>query len=169
MKNIVLVGFMGAGKTMTAIVLSDQLNRRLVSTDECIVEREGRSINDIFAHDGEGYFRDVESQVVEELSLQENLAVDCGGGVVLREENLNALKRNGMVVYLKTSPEMIYQRVKHEAHRPLLHVDDPLAKINEMLQVRAAFYEKADVEVCTDNKTAEEVAQEIVVLFENRQ
>ena len=161
-KNIVLVGFMGAGKTVTAEVLASQLERKIMSTDAAIIEKEGRSINDIFDKDGEMHFRDVETQVVGELSQQENLVIDCGGGVVLREKNMAALKGGGVVVYLKTSPDVVYARVKDDTHRPLLNVEDPVKVIEDLLTKRAEFYAQADHEVLTDGKTAEEVAEEIV-------
>lgn len=162
MKNIVLVGFMGAGKTVTSKTLAAQLGAERVSTDDAIIAKEGRPINAIFEEDGEAYFRNIEAQVVQELSGRVNLIIDCGGGVVLRRENIDALKTGGLIFYLKTSSDVVYARVKHEKHRPLLNVDDPVARINEMLNVRENFYQQADYTVMTDGKTAEEVAGEII-------
>ena len=164
-KNIVLVGFMGAGKTVTARVLAKRLGRVLVSTDEEIIRKEGRAITDIFRDSGEAYFRDVEQRTVRELSARSGLVIDCGGGVVLNKANLDALKAGGTVIYLKTSPEVVYARVKDQTHRPLLNVDDPLQKIKDLLATRASFYAQADCEVVTDGKTAEEEAEEIIDIF----
>ena len=161
-KNIILVGFMGSGKTVTSTVLADRLGMTRVSTDEMIIAREGRSINQIFEQDGEKYFRDVESAVVSELSDKRNLVIDCGGGVVLRDENMLALKKSGVVIFLKTSPDVIFARVKDHTHRPLLNVDDPVKVINDLLEQRAIFYAKADIAVLTDGKTAQQVAGEII-------
>lgn len=160
--NIVLVGFMGAGKTVTAKMLAQQLGFDSASTDEYIVEQEGRSINAIFESDGEAYFRDIETQAVRDLSGKTRLVIDCGGGVVLRQENMDALKENGTVIYLRTSPDVIYERVKNQTHRPLLNVPDPLQRIKDILKQRARYYAQADCEVLTDGKTAQEVAQGIV-------
>lgn len=166
MKNIVLVGFMGAGKSVTSVILAEQMGMQRVSTDDRIVEREGRSINDIFAQNGEAYFRDVESEITRTLSQEAGLVIDSGGGIVLRSENMDALKKNGMIFYLKTSPEVIYDRVKSETHRPLLKTPDPLAVIRNLLDQRASCYAQADYVIETDGKTAEAVAGEIVRIIE---
>ncbi|MEW5895698.1 MAG: shikimate kinase [Candidatus Omnitrophota bacterium] len=164
-RNIVLVGFMGAGKTTIARMLADRLKRRLVSTDDAIVQREGRSINEIFSHDGEKYFRELEACVVADLSAKTNLVVDCGGGVVLRKSNLDVLKQNGVVVHLKTSPETVYSRIKNETHRPLLNVPDPLCAIKNLMEQRAMFYAQADWQVLTDGRKADDIVNEIIDIF----
>jgi shikimate kinase len=166
MKNIVLVGFMGALKSVTSVILAEQMGMERVSTDDRIVEREGRSINDIFAQNGEAYFRDVESEITRTLSQEAGLVIDSGGGIVLRNGNMDALKKNGMIFYLKTSPEVIYDRVKSETHRPLLKTPDPLAVIRNLLDQRASCYAQADYVIETDGKTAEAVAGEIVRIIE---
>lgn len=164
-KNIVLVGFMGAGKSATAEVLAVKLGFKRVSTDEMIVEQEGRAINDIFETDGEQYFRDCETRMIYDIAQLRRLVVDCGGGVVLKDENLAILKQHGVIVYLQTSPDVIYERVKHDTHRPLLNVEDPIKAINDLLSERVACYAKADYIVVTDNKTAGEVAEEIIEIL----
>lgn len=161
-KNIVLVGFMGAGKSVTSQALAQRLGMMRVSTDECIVERESRSINEIFEMKGEPYFRQVESQVVRALSERVNVVIDCGGGVVLRKENIEALKKSGVVVYLEASPEVIYDRIKQDSHRPLLNNDDPLKAISDLLSQRMVYYGQADYKVMTDGKTVDQVADEII-------
>jgi len=167
-KNIILVGFMGAGKTVTARVLAERLGRTLVSTDDEIIAKEGRSINDIFRDSGEAYFRQVEQKVVRECSARSGLVIDCGGGIVLDQANMDALKTGGTVIYLKTSPDVVYARVKDQTHRPLLNVEDPLQKIRDMLQQRAPFYAQADHAVDTDGKSAEDVAEEIIKIIESQ-
>ena len=164
-KNIALVGFMGAGKTVTSGILASRLGLRRVSTDDAIIEKEGRSINAIFADSGEPYFRKVEHAAVVALAGGCGLVIDCGGGVVLNPENMAALKSSGVVIYLKTSPEVIYERIRHETHRPLLKGEDPQQKIQELLKQRAARYAQADYTVETDGKSPEQVAEEVVKIF----
>ncbi len=164
-KNIVLVGFMGAGKSSVAAGLAKTLKRKVVSTDASIVEREKRPITDIFRDSGEPYFRGIEQKVVAEVSKQSNLIVDCGGGVVLNQENVDNLKRGGTVFYLSATPEVIYERIKHERHRPLVNVDNPKAKIEELLNSRKSRYALADVTIDTSHKTVQQVVEEILKLI----
>ena len=164
-KNIALVGFMGAGKSVVAMNLAVRLKREVVSTDALIVEREERSIADIFKDSGEAYFRELEKKVVAEISQKSNLVIDCGGGVVIKQENIDVLKKNGILIYLKTSPEVIYERIKEEKHRPLLSVSDPKAKIKELLKARESQYAQAHHTVETSHKTVEEAVREILTLI----
>ncbi|MDP8264557.1 MAG: shikimate kinase [Candidatus Aceula lacicola] len=161
-KNIALVGFMGSGKSVVAKLLAKQLGRKLISTDQLIVERERMEITDIFSIKGEKYFRDVEEDVVFEVSQGEGLVIDCGGGVVLREQNINNLHYRSIIVYLKTSSEAIYSRIKDQMHRPLLNVEDPKSKIDELIAPRLSFYEKANLTVDTSKKTIDFVVDEII-------
>jgi len=161
-KNIVLVGFMGAGKSVVSKQLATRLKRERVSTDELIEQREGRAISDIFQKDGEAYFRSLEKQVVAELTSRDGLVIDCGGGIVLAAVNIDNLRKNGVVFYLKADPQTIYERIKDEKHRPLLADGDPKKKISDILAQRKPFYEKADVTVATEGKTAEQVVDEII-------
>ena len=144
MKNIVLVGFMGTGKTTIATQLATRLNMRYVSTDGLIEKREKRTINEIFTKSGEDYFRDVESDVIREVSGMDGLVIDTGGGVVMREENLVNLKSTGIVICLTADEATIMERTKKYKHRPLLNVEDPKLKIRTLLAKRAPFYAKAD-------------------------
>ena len=167
-QNIVLIGFMGSGKSMVSKVLGKTLRRDVVSTDALIEKQEARTINEIFCDSGELYFRKIEKKVIKEVVQKENLIIDTGGGVVLDQENINFLRDNGIVFYLSASPEVIYQRVKEQKHRPLLTGDNPGAKIEELLNDRKAFYEQADYIIETDNKTVEQVVCEILgILSDN--
>jgi shikimate kinase len=143
-KNIVLIGFMGSGKSMVARELGKRLKTQVVATDALIEAKEGQSIHEIFKSRGEGYFRNLEVEIVREVSLRRGIIVDCGGGVVLRKENLQLLKAGGIVFYLQAAPEVIYQRIKDEKHRPLLKVPDPLGCIKELYQQRLPLYNQAD-------------------------
>lgn len=117
-QNIVLIGMMGCGKSTMGRLLSERLGRRLVDTDELIVEREGRSINDIFAAEGEDYFRDQELGVSEELARESGLIIACGGGLPLRCDCIGSLRRSGFVVWLRRDPGETYDSMD-TAGRPL--------------------------------------------------
>ena len=166
--NIVLIGFMGAGKSLVSRHLSDRLKREVVATDDVIVEREGRPITDIFAQSGEPYFRAAEKQVVREVAARAGIVVDCGGGVVLDPENLALLKQNGIVFYLSATHEKIYQRIKDQTHRPLLNVPNPLARLEELLAKRQAFYEQADYMIDTNDNDWERVCEEIEMIMKEQ-
>lgn len=161
-KNIVLIGFMGSGKSIISKRLANMLNRQLLSTDDLIVQQEGRSVNRIFEESGEGYFRQMERKVVEGVAEKQSVVIDCGGGVVLNPENITDLKRRGILIYLSASPECIYENIKDKDDRPLLNVQDPLARIRKLLKERRALYEQADYIIMTDNKTADEVCEEVI-------
>lgn len=161
-KNIVLVGFMGGGKTLVSQKLAQILRRPWVSTDEAIEQKEKRSIIEIFRDSGEEYFRQLEKNIVRELAQKENLILDCGGGIVLQQENLNALKKKGILFYLSVSPEVIYQRTKDQTHRPLLNVPNPQIKIKELLDQRKFYYEQAHFTIDTNHQSVEQTAQEVL-------
>lgn len=161
-KNIVLIGFMGSGKSMIASELGKRLKVEVVATDALIEAREGQLIHEIFQSKGESYFRDLEAEIVKELSLRQGIVIDCGGGVVLRKENLQHLKSNGIVFYLQATPEVIYQRVKHESHRPLLKAPDPLGRIKELYQQRLPLYNQADHIIDANDASIEGPVVEII-------
>ena len=158
--NIVLVGFMGTGKTRIARDIARGSGMEYVSTDDLIETREGRSIKDIFSDEGEAYFRRVEKEVVAEVMSRSGQVVDTGGGVVLDGENMKTLLGNGTVICLWATPDVIYARTRAHGHRPLLNVDDPVGRIKELLSSRKAFYEKAEIHIDTSAKDPDRVAQE---------
>jgi shikimate kinase len=161
-KNIVLIGFMGAGKTRVAKCLARKLCRDWVSTDAVIVKQEGRPIADIFAEQGEPYFRRLEQRVVAEAAGKSGIIIDCGGGVPVNPQNMSWLKARGCVFYLAASPEVIYQRVRRQKHRPLLAgEDDPLPRIRALLAQRQPFYASADYVVDTDGRTVEDTCEDV--------
>ena len=163
--NIVLVGFMGTGKTSIGKRLSAQLRMRYTDTDDIIERDSGRHISDIFAEDGEPAFRELESEAVRKVSELDNYIISTGGGVVLREANMVALKRNGIIFCLTATAEEIYRRVQHQPHRPLLQTPDPLTKIKSMLEERHPYYVKADYMVETTGRTFGEVMTYIKRVF----
>lgn len=162
MKNIILVGFMGTGKTTIATTLAHRLKMRYVSTDNLIEKKEKRTINEIFTKSGEDYFRNIESSVIKDACGMENIVIDAGGGAVLREENITNFKSCGIVVCLTADDEMIMERTKKYKHRPLLDVEDPKRKIRDLVRKRAPFYAKADYFLDTGKLTARQVVEKIV-------
>jgi len=121
MKNsIALIGFMGTGKTAVGRLLADKLGKRFVETDELVAKRAGKSISEIFEQGGEGFFRELEHDVIKDVAELENLVISCGGGAVLNKANVNRLKKNCVVILLTASPEVIQERTSNESGRPLL-------------------------------------------------
>lgn len=162
-KNIMLIGFMGSGKSTVCACLEEKYGFTAVETDALIAGREGMSINEIFAERGEEYFRDLESGLIEELSEKSGLAVSCGGGAALREKNVANMKKNGRVVWLTASPGTIYGRVKDSNERPLLNGNMNVEYIAALLAARRPFYEKAaDLIVKTDGRDACDICGEIL-------
>ncbi len=161
--NIFLIGFMGAGKSTIARTLQRELGFPLVEMDERIVQEQGMSINDIFAQYGEAHFREIESQLVVDLGKQEPSIVSCGGGVVVRPENTQNMKKSGRIVLLKASPETIFERVKNSTDRPILNGHMNVEYIAELMEKRRALYEEAaDITIQTDGKTREQICEEII-------
>ena len=164
-KNIVLIGFMGSGKTFTAREISKVLKRKVYSTDVLIEKKEKTKIRNIFASKGEAYFRKQEAKVVSLVSKKKNAVIDCGGGVILNPDNIKNLKKSGVLVYLRTSATWIYKRIKSDKNRPLVNVKNPMARIKYLLNQRRKLYAKADVKVKTDGRAPKEVALEILKLI----
>lgn len=161
-RNIVLVGFMGSGKTSVGQELAARLGRELVDTDDLVEDAVGRPIAEIFQQVGEGAFREIEAQAVRDAASRRAVVVATGGGVVLRPDNMTLLKATGVVVLLATTPQAVYARVADETHRPLLQVADPVARIAEMMRDRADAYGQADRQVDTVGKSIVEVADGVL-------
>ena len=152
--NVVLIGFMGSGKTTTGIKLSYRFRRVVEDTDKLIEKKQGRSISDIFAAEGEEYFRKLETQLLRDLkeSRTEKI-ISVGGGTPVREENRALLKSLGVVVYLRIQPETVCKRLKNDKTRPLLQGENPESRVRELLQARKAAYEScADLIIDVDDK-----------------
>jgi shikimate kinase len=163
--NLALIGFMGAGKTSVGRLAAEQLHFNYLDTDELIQSRAGRSITEIFSTDGEAAFRKMESDLVGELAARTKTVISTGGGLPVNPQNLLNLKKYSLVVCLWASPEKIWERVKNQTHRPLLHDADPQKKIHELLAAREPFYRQADVLLNTELRSVREVAQQVVHQF----
>ena len=164
--NVFLIGFMGAGKSTIARCLQKELDMELVEMDERIVQEQGMSINEIFEKVGEAGFRDIESQLVVDLGGQEKSIVSCGGGVVVRPENVENMKKSGKIIFLTATPETILSRVKDGTDRPLLNGHMNVEYIEELMNKRLALYEgAADYMVATGGKTKGEICTEILRLL----
>lgn len=162
MENIFLIGFMGSGKSTIARILQRDLSMGLVEMDARIVQEQGMSINEIFEKFGEPHFRDIESQLILTIGEEGNTIVSCGGGVVVRPQNVEYMRRSGKVVYLKATPETIYERVKHSTDRPILNGHMNVEYIAELMEKRRALYEgAADLTICVDGKDKYAIAKEI--------
>jgi shikimate kinase len=170
MPHIYLTGMMGSGKSVTAKKLAALLNLRYVDLDTVIEAKSASTISEIFAVKGEPYFRNLETAVLKECSEQkESCVFATGGGVVLRAENISLMKTTGAIVYLETSPEVLWERVKGNDKRPLLKVENPRQTLEEIFNGRREFYEKTcQWKVLTDGQTAEAVAQTILSLVEKK-
>jgi shikimate kinase len=160
-KNIILTGFMGVGKTSVGTQLAKDLGFTFVDVDKLIEADQNLTITSIFSKFGEPYFREVEARIIGRVMMGEGQVVSTGGGAVIQDRNREAFKKGGFVICLSASPEVIYERIKHENHRPLLQTADPKAKIKELLDSRAAFYAQADVCIDTSEKTVDDVIKAI--------
>lgn len=164
MKNIVLIGFMGTGKTAVGRVLARELGVEFVDTDEEVERVTGKTVVEIFSRYGATRFRSEETLAIKKLSAQKGLIIATGGGAVLNPENVDALKENGVLVLLRSTPEVIYSRVKSGRNRPLLSKGgDMLQTIRDLLAEREEAYAgSADLEVISGDESKEEVASKIL-------
>ncbi|MCX7910879.1 MAG: shikimate kinase [Endomicrobia bacterium] len=169
MVNIVLTGFMCTGKTSVGMKLKEILNYDYYDTDELIQKKMGLTISEIFRIFGESYFRDIESKVVKEVSKNDKSIISTGGGVVLRKENMENLRKNGIIINLSAKPETIYERLKKQPGiRPLLDKPNPLQEIRKLLKQREKYYQDCDFQIQTDNISVEKVAYKILECIKDR-
>lgn len=156
---------MGSGKTTIAKRLANKMGRELIEMDETIEAEEGCSINQIFETHGEAYFRDLESKLVARIAEHGNTVVSCGGGAVLREENVLNMRKNGKIIYLSATPETIFERVKNSNNRPLLNGNMNVEYIAQLMEKRLPIYEQAaDIVIDVNNKEKFEIVAEILSL-----
>lgn len=137
-----LVGMPGCGKSTVGRQLSRQLGLRFVDSDQEIEQRIGMPIRDWFQLNGEESFRDLEQDVIDDLTQRDGVVLATGGGAVLRPSNRDALHSRTHVFYLRASPDDLYRRLRHDTQRPLLQVDDPLRKLRELYQARDPLYRR---------------------------
>ncbi len=156
---------MGVGKSTVGQILAGMLDFEFIDTDRVIETREGRRISDIFAKEGEGHFRDLETTLIRDYENRQGLVLSTGGGLVVRPENLASLRKHALIVCLWASPGVIYERVRHQGHRPLLATPDPRARITELLNERKPAYQQADLLVGVDFRSPQETALHISASF----
>ncbi len=160
-RNLALVGFMATGKSSVGRLLAKRLNFAYVDTDGLIETRLKKRISDIFAQEGEAWFRNYEKQLVAELAGYSRTVISTGGGLAANAANLASLKQHALVICLWGSPETIWSRARRHAYRPLLQEPDPLGKIRLLLTARAPFYRQADVLINTERRSVRTVADQV--------
>ncbi len=165
MNNIYLVGFMGTGKTAVGKELARKKKLQFVDLDGLIELREKRTISDIFAKNGEPYFRKVEKRVLKEIGKEKKFVVACGGGIVLDKENIKIMKETGIIICLTASPQVILKRTSSYHHRPLLNVSNPHKQIELLFKLRAPYYAQADKTIDTSKISVKEVVDKILELI----
>lgn len=166
--NLILCGMMGSGKTTVGIKIAEITGKRWYDTDVYIEDKHGK-ISDIFEYYGEAHFRKLETEVVKELSRQDELVISSGGGLVLKKENNELLQKNGKIIFLRASLETLSCRLKVDKDRPLLQssTETILERLEKLLKERMPIYESvADYIVDVDGKTPETIAREIVEITE---
>jgi len=164
-RNVALIGFMGVGKSTIGALVASLLDFTLVDTDKVIEERTGRRVAEIFASEGEAAFRALEAGLVQELESAQGKVIATGGGLPMFPGNFESLQRHAYVTCLWASVDTIYQRVRYQSHRPLLHTADPTARIRELLTERSPIYRKADLLVGVDFRAPAESARLIVSAY----
>lgn len=164
MSNIVLVGMRGSGKSTVGKLLAEKLGKTFVETDALIVQKAGKSIPEIVSEKGWDYFRDLESEAIREVSRGDNEVISTGGGAILRPENVAALKRNGMLVYLRASLETLRIRIAGNTDRPsLTGTKNAIDEMEEILLKRSPIYEStADIVIDTDTIDPESIATIVI-------
>ena len=165
-RSIVLVGMMGAGKSSVGVCLRRRTSLKLFDTDEIVTSKFGMPISEIFSKHGENKFREAETEALQALVISEPVVIVTGGGIVLREENLDLLKRLGVVVWLEADEEALFKRASRAGKRPLLQCKNPKKAFTKMLRARLPLYTKiADIRVDASVLTDEEVAVAILSKF----
>lgn len=162
MDNIYLIGMMGSGKTVTGRRLAAFLDMKFVDLDEVMQQKTGLTINEIFEKKGEDFFREEESKILLEASRHSSCVIATGGGSILKPLNIKRMQDTGLVVYLETSPDILWERTRQKKDRPLLKAADPKRRILEIYHTRKPFYEgAAQMRFSTDGLTPEVVAESI--------
>ncbi len=164
--NIILIGFMGSGKSLIGRLLADKLSYRFMDMDEKIEEQENCSISEIFTKSGEAFFRELETNFLKQLKLNSKTVLATGGGIILKEENVKQLKALGTVLFLHADFNHIIKNLKEDTTRPLLMGDDKEMTIKRLLDEREGIYlSSADVIIQTSGKTPDHIINEILSLL----
>lgn len=166
MENIILTGFMGTGKSSAGKLLAAELGYGFQDIDTLIVAKEKRSINVIFAEQGESYFRGIETDILASVLQGTKLVVSTGGGAVISEKNRKLMRKSGFVVNLTASPTAVLDRLTGKNDRPLLREGKGLEQIRGMLAEREPYYADADIRIDTTGKNVEDVVREILLILE---
>ena len=162
--NIVLIGFMGSGKSTISEFLKNSFAMEVIEMDQIIAEREGMTISDIFEVYGEQYFRNLETNLLIEMQSKTNVVISCGGGTPMRECNVVEMKKNGRVVLLTAKPETILDRVKDSHDRPLIENNKTVPFIADLMEKRREKYEAAaDIIIETDGKDKLQICEELIL------
>ncbi len=164
-KNLILCGFMGSGKSTIGKLLSEKLGARFIDTDTYIEQKEGMTISEIFESKGEQYFRDLEHEVCVELSQLNKTVISTGGGTLLREDNMRALKKNGVVFLLNISSRTVLTRLKNDTSRPLLQQEDKEKAVKMMLSNRTPLYNRAADHVIDAEESPRKVCLKILSIY----
>ena len=160
--NLYLIGMMGAGKTTVGQLLAKHLGYGFLDTDSVITQSAGRSINKLFAEEGEAAFRQLESDVLAQVCAYTRLTIATGGGIILRTENWSYL-HHGLVVWLDVPVELLYTRLAEDTTRPLLQDADPQGKLRSLLEQRTSLYSQADLKITVrEEQTPEDIANRVI-------
>ncbi|MCC3865766.1 shikimate kinase [Terrisporobacter petrolearius] len=162
--NIFFIGFMGVGKTTVSSYLSKILYRKYIEIDQYIEKEQKMTIPEIFEKYGEIYFRNLETETLRMLNRMDNTIISCGGGIVLREENIDLMKKQGKIILLTATPETVYDRVRFSNERPILNNNMNVEFISSLMNKRESKYlNSADLIIDTDNKSIEKICEEIIL------
>lgn len=162
MKTIVLIGMMGSGKTTIGKLLGEKLTLRSIDIDVIIEQNEKRTVSEIFQNEGEKYFRNIERETIKKNFTNKDLIISLGGGAFEDQLTQGLLLKNSTVIYLKTSPNVILERIKHNTNRPLLKNQMTVEKIQSIILQRQKNYELANITILTDNKNTDKIVEEIL-------
>lgn len=167
--NIALIGMMGSGKSTVAEELAKIMADYSLVDIDCEIEKStGKKISELFLKFGEQHFRMLESEKIKKISAGTKQIIALGGGAFESENNRNIVNKNCSVIYLKATSEEIYNRIKSEVHRPLLHKNFSVERISEIMQKREKNYQKADFSIITNNKSPKEIAAEIAGVLNDK-
>ena len=167
--NVILVGFMGTGKTAAGKALAEKIGFKFIDTDLMVEAEAKKSIPDIFRLEGEAQFRKYEADAIKRINHLKNYVIATGGGAVMMDDNIANMKRAGMVVCLTATPDVIFERTQRNDYRPLLQTQEPLKKILSLLKIREPQYQKADYIIDTSNLSVDAVVQTIISLWTDRE